>query len=241
MKYRSNTICLKVCLLKLCLLKLCLLIASLLMSFLLAGCAALPRTQDIPVADAKHTIYLIYKGFHTSILVDAKAVAAQNPQLAEDLAGQTYARIGWGDGDYFTGKSKSMGTATKALVASGYSAVQLLPYDYEPFDEIPAETIVPLAITDEGMRQLAIYFDVSIAVDVRGKVIRLPALGGAMGSFFQSEYRYSVFSNCNTWSGKALRSAGLPIANRLTAKGLFTQAQFISQRQADQGLFKKRQ
>ncbi len=211
----------------------------LLMSVLLAGCASMPRSQDIPAANAKHTIYVIYKGFHTSILLDAKGVVAQNPQLAKDLAGQTYVRIGWGDGDYFTGKSKSVSTATKALIASGYSAVQLLPYDYEPFDEIPAETIVPLAITDEGMRQLAIYFDVSIAVDKQGRLVRLPAFGDAMGSFFQSRYHYSVFSNCNTWSGKALRSAGLPVANRLTANGLFKQAQFISQYQREQGLFKK--
>ncbi|HOY23387.1 MAG TPA: DUF2459 domain-containing protein [Cellvibrio sp.] len=219
--------------------KIILVIASLLMSLLLAGCASMPRTQDIPAANTKHTIYFIYKGFHTSILLDAKAVVAQNPQLAGDLAGQTYARIGWGDGDYFTGKSKSVGTATKALIASGYSAVQLLPYDYEPFDEIPPETLVPLAITDEGLRQLAVYLGKSIAVDAQGKLMRLPAFGDAMGSFFQSRYHYSVFSNCNTWSGKALRSAGLPVANRLTAKGLFKQAQFISQRQAEQRLFKK--
>lgn len=211
-----------------------------LMCLLLVGCASLPRTQEIPVANAKHTIYFIYKGFHTSILLDAKAVVAQNPQLANDLAGQTYARIGWGDGDYFTGKSKSVSTATKALIASGYSAVQLLPYDYEPFDEIPADTIVPLAISDEGLRQLALYLGRSIAIDAQGKLMRLPAFGDAMGSFFQSEYHYSVFSNCNSWSGKALRSAGLPVANRLTAKGLFTQAQFISQHQAQRGLFKKR-
>lgn len=210
------------------------------MSFFLAGCAALPRTQEIPAANTKHTIYFIYKGFHTSILLDAKSVVALNPQLADDLVGQTYARIGWGDGDYFTGKSKSVGTATKALIASGYSAVQLLPYDYEPFDEIPAETIVPLAITDQGLRQLAIYLGNSIALDAQGKLIRLPSFGDTMGSFFQSQYHYSVFSNCNTWSGKALRSAGLPVANRLTAKGLFKQVQFISRYQAEQGLFKKR-
>ena len=211
-----------------------------LMSLLLVGCASMPRTQDIPAANAKHTIYFIYKGFHTSILLDAKAVVAHNPQLAKDLAGQTYARIGWGDGDYFTGKSKSVGTATKALIASGYSAVQLLPYDYEPFDEIPPESIVPLAITGEGLRQMTVYLGKSIAVDEQGKLMRLPAFGDAMGSFFQSQYHYSVFSNCNTWSGKALRSAGLPVANRLTAKGLFEQAKFISERQAELGLFKKR-
>lgn len=224
MKYYSNLI---------------LLTASLVMIFLLAGCATMPRAQEIPAVNAERTIYFIYKGFHTSILLDAKTVVALNPQLADDLKGQTYARIGWGDGDYFTGKSKSVGTATKALIASGYSAVQLLPYDYEPFEEIPVETIVPLAITDQGLRQLAIYLGNSIAVDAQGKLVRLPSFGDTMGSFFQSQYHYSVFSNCNTWSGKALRSAGLPVANRLTAKGLFKQAQLISEYQIAQGVLKK--
>jgi uncharacterized protein (TIGR02117 family) len=224
MKYYSNLI---------------LLTASLVIIFLLAGCATMPRTQEIPAVNAERTIYFIYKGFHTSILLDAKTVVALNPQLADDLKGQTYARIGWGDGDYFTGKSKSVGTATKALIASGYSAVQLLPYDYEPFEEIPVDTVVPLAITDQGLRQLAIYLGNSIAVDVQGKLVRLPSFGDTMGSFFQSQYHYSVFSNCNTWSGKALRSAGLPVANRLTAKGLFKQAQLISEYQIAQGVLKK--
>lgn len=199
----------------------------------------MPPTKNIPIANAKHNIYFIYRGWHTSILLDAKLLAAQNPQLASDLKGQKYARIGWGDGDYFTGKNKSAVTAAKALVASGYSAVQLLAYDYEPFNEIPAETLVPLAITNEGMSKLIAYLGNSIAVDAQGKPVRLSAYGDAMGSFFQSTNHYSVFSNCNTWSGNALRAAGLPVANRLTAQGVFEQARFISQWQAEQGLFKK--
>jgi len=211
----------------------------LLLSFLLAGCASMPPAKDIPAANTKHTIYFIYRGWHTSILLDAKLLAAQTPLLAADLKGQKYARVGWGDGDYFTGKNKSAATAAKALVASGYSAVQLLPYDYEPFSEIPAETLVPLAVTDQGLRQLVAYLGGSIAIDAQGKLVRLPAFGDAMGSFFQSKDHYSVFSNCNTWSGNALRAAGLPVANRLTAQGVFEQAKFISRWQVEQSLFKK--
>jgi len=210
-----------------------------LLTMLLAGCASMPQDKDIPVANAQHTIYFIYRGWHTSILLDAHFLSEQQPQLAADLNGQLYARMGWGDGDYFTGKRKSTASATRALVASGYSAVQLLGYDYEPFDEIPADTLVPLAVTDQGLRQLIAYLGGSIAVDPQGRLIRLPAFGDAMGSFFQSRDHYGMFSNCNTWSGKALRAAGLPVANRLTAQGVFEQARFISQRQAGQGLFKK--
>jgi uncharacterized protein (TIGR02117 family) len=210
-----------------------------LLGFFLVGCAGMPPKQGIPVANTKHTVYFIYRGWHTSILLDARLLAAQNPQLADDLKGQAYARIGWGDGDYFTGKNKSTVSAAKALVASGYSAVQLLTYDSDPFFEIPAETLVPLAITQEGMDKLVAYLGNSIALDSHGKPIRLPAYGDSMGAFFQSKDHYSVFSNCNTWSGNALRAAGLPVANRLTAKGVFEQAKFISQWQREQGIFRK--
>ncbi len=207
--------------------------------FFLAGCASMPQAKNIPVASTEHTIYFIYRGWHTSILLDAKFLAEQSPQLANDLSGQTYARIGWGDGDYFTGKNKSTTTAAKALVASGYSAVQLLAYDYEPFEEIPADTIVPLALTDQGLQELVLYLGDSIARDQQGQLIRLPAFGDAMGSFFRSKDHYSLFSNCNTWSGHALRAAGLPVATRLTARGVFEQAVFISHYQSERGLFKK--
>jgi uncharacterized protein (TIGR02117 family) len=210
-----------------------------LLSLLLVGCASMPPTKAIPSVNTKHTIYFIYRGWHTSILLDASALLTQNPLLAVDLKGQKYARVGWGDGDYFTGKNKSAVTAAKALVASGYSAVQLLPYNYEPFEEIPVETRVPLVITDQGLRQLVAYIDSSIAVDGQGKLVRLPAFGGAMGSFFQSKDHYSMFSNCNTWSGNALRAAGLPVGNRLTAQGVFQQAKFISRYQFELGLLKK--
>jgi len=213
--------------------------AFIFLSFFLVGCASMPATKNIPVTNTKHTIYFIYRGWHTSILLDATWLAAQSPQLAADLKGQKYARIGWGDGDYFTGKSKSTMTAAKALVASGYSAIQLLTYEYEPFTEIPKDTRVPLAITDEGMQKLIAYLAGSIAMDGQGKPVRLLAYGDAMGTFFQSKDHYSVFSNCNTWSGNALRAAGLPIANRLTAQGVFEQARFISQWQAERGLLKR--
>ena len=211
----------------------------LVVSFFLTGCATMPRSQDIPIANTKHTIYFIYRGWHTSVLVDAKILATQIPKLAPDLKNQKYARVGWGDGDYFTGKNKSVSAAAKALVASGYSAVQLLPYDYEPFTEIPVETIVPLEVTDQGLHQLLAYLGNSIAVDEQGELIRLPAFGDAMGSFFQSKSSYGIFSNCNTWSGNALRAADLPVANRLTAQGVFDQARFISKIQSERGLFKK--
>ena len=196
----------------------------------------MPRTQDVPLVNAHNIVYLIYRGWHTSVMLDAKTLAAESPLLKKQLRGQRYARVGFGDGDYFTGRDKSVAAAARALFASRYSALQLLTYDYDPFDEIPAQTLVPLALTDEGMRNLIRHINRSISVDAQGEAVQLAAQGDAMGNFYLGDIRYSAFSNCNTWLGLALRQAGLPIASRLTSSGVFEQA--ISTIQARAGLFK---
>lgn len=208
---------------------------------LLSSCASRQAKVSIPVSAAPHIIYLVYRHWHTSIVLDARQLALHSPLLAEQVRGEDYARIGWGDGDYFTGKSKSWGSASKALVASRYSALQLLTYSAQGLQEIPADTIVPLAIGEQGLQQLINMIEASIALDKQLQPIQLPATaaeGEEVGVFFRATGRYGLFYNCNSWSAEALQRAGLPLASRLTAQGVFRQAGEISQVQAQAGLFK---
>lgn len=205
----------------------------------LAGCTSVPAKQKIPVAKTEHTIYFIYREWHTSILIDANTVARHSRYLQPEAAGQRFIRIGWGDGNYFTGKSKTLGSATKALIASSHSALQVIAYAQSPFASIPPETRVPIAITDKGMRKLIRYLDNSFALDESGQVIPLQAYVTHAGNFYRARGHYSLFSNCNTWSGRALQAAKLPVRSslRLTAQSVFEQAKFISEYQQSIGLF----
>lgn len=199
----------------------------------LAGCSSMPAKQKIPTANVEHTIYFIYREWHTSILIDANTVALHSSYLRQEAAKQHYIRIGWGDGNYFTGKSKTLGSATKALFASSHSALQVIGYAQSPFSSIPPETRVPLAINDKGMRTLIRYLDKSFALDEAGQVIPLQAYVADAGNFYQASGHYSLFSNCNTWSGRALQAAGLPVRSslQLTAQSVFEQAKYISEYQ----------
>jgi uncharacterized protein (TIGR02117 family) len=198
----------------------------------------MPAKQKIPIADTTHRIYFIYREWHTSILIDAKTAALYSRHLQQEAADRRYLRIGWGDGNYFTGKSKTLGAATQALIASSHSAIQLIAYGQPPFSSIPPETRVPIAITDKGMRNLIRYLDSSFALDEFGHLIPLKAYVTDAGNFYQANGHYSVFSNCNTWSGRALQAAQLPVRSRLqlTAKSVFEQAKFISDYQQSLGL-----
>jgi len=204
----------------------------------LTGCTSMPAKQKIPVADTEHTIYFIYREWHTSILIDAKTVALHSRYLQQEAANQRYIRIGWGDGNYFTGKRKTFGSATKALIASSHSALQVIAYSQPPFASIPPETRVPIAITDKGMRKLIRYLDKSFALDEAGQEIPLQAYVSDAGNFYQASGHYSLFSNCNTWSGRALQAAKLPVRSslQLTAQSIFDQAKYLSDYQQSLGL-----
>lgn len=206
---------------------------------LLAACQGVPRAQQIPLKNTPHTIHFIYQGWHTSILLEVSAVVPYSRYLQASLAGQHYVRFGWGDGDYFTGKRKTVGAATKALFVSDYSAVQVLTYQQNPLSHIPAETRVPLAITEKSMKRLVRYLENSLALDKDKKPVPLPSYVENAGSFYLAQDDYSVFSNCNTWSSAALQRAGLPVRSRLhlTPQSVFDQAKVISEFQTNQGLF----
>lgn len=204
----------------------------------LAGCSSLPDKEKIPAANTSQTIYFIYREWHTSILLPANAVRAHSKVMGKEAVDQQFIRVGWGDGVYFTGKSKTFGTATKALFVSQYSALQVLTYTQLPFNEIPGATRAPLAITEKGLRRLIRYIDNSFVRDEKGQLIALPGYGEGVGHFYQAEGQYGLFSNCNTWSGRALQAAGLPVRSRLrlTAQSVFEQARAISNHQIAHGI-----
>ena len=218
---------------------LCRAILTLCLLAILSGCQTLPSAQKLPLENTPHKIYFIYEGWHTSILLETGAAIPYSRHLHSDLIGQSYVRFGWGDGDYFTGKRKTVAAATKALFVSGYSAVQVLTYTRDPLDHIPVETRVPLAITDKGMKRLVRYLENSLVLDEQGKPMSLPSYVSNAGNFYLARNHYSVFSNCNTWSSGALQRAGLPVRSRLqlTPQSVFEQASAISEVQARLGVF----
>lgn len=200
-----------------------------------AACATRPDVAAIPVDDTPHTIYYIYRDWHTSVMLDAATyrrlskLPLIDATLDTEVAPAGYVRIGWGDGDYYTGKSTGVMTATRALIASRYSAIQVIGYTEDPFKRIPADTRVALRVTDDAMHALVSYLDASF-VRSSGNLVQLHAYVPNSGVFFEASQQYGLLNNCNSWSGEALRAAGLPIrgAFNLTAQSVFEQARLIS-------------
>lgn len=203
------------------------------LSLALSACSSFPNTKQIPTDNLSHKIYFVYERWHTSILIPAASVEQHSRYFGDIAVQKKYVRFGYGDGDFFTGKSKTLMTGAKALVASDYSAVQVLDYWQDPVEQIPAETLVELHISEERMQKLLRYIDKSVELDERGKPLALMAYDDNTGYFYKGKQQYSMLSNCNTWSSLALQRAGIPIKRRLklTAQSVFEQARLISEYQ----------
>ncbi len=205
----------------------------------LTGCTSMPAKQKIPTANTEHTIYFIYREWHTSILIDAKTVAQHSRYLQQEAANQRYIRIGWGDGNYFTGKRKTFGSATKALIASSHSALQVIAYAQFPFASIPPQTRVPIAITDKGMRKLIRYLDKSFALDEAGRApaaaVRMSGSASSDGIIKGYKSRFLVDGDGQVAETRSI-SAGLDypgIGPELASLGESGRIEFVSVRDED--------
>ncbi|MDR0781570.1 MAG: DUF2459 domain-containing protein [Pseudomonadales bacterium] len=210
-------------------------IPLLLSCLLLGACRASPAPTEVAFAPADATLWLVYRDWHTSLLIDADLFRRYSREwqrhaaLQLELEAARVVRVGWGDGDYFTGKSKSTGTATLALFASHYSALQFMGYTGDPLLTIPSETRAPLRVSEANLAALVAYIDASLRQE-GGMLVPLQSYVENAGVFFESNKHYGLFNNCNTWSGEALQSAGLPVrsALHLTPSSIFEQARAIA-------------
>lgn len=197
---------------------------------LLTGCQTRLDVSAPPLSDATEHIELIYRDWHTSLMLPASAF--EGTSLAPVAESYEYVRVGFGDGDYFTGKSAGVGAATRALVLSKYSALQVIRYTHHPEGVIPPDTRVILAVTPQGLADLVAYIEASLAKE-QGTVVPLKAYQASTGVFFLAAHPYGWRQNCNTWSANALRIAGLPVKGKLnlTSTSVFSQAKTIAQQQ----------
>lgn len=200
-----------------------------------SACHTLPDPAAVSFAPEDATLWVVYRDWHTSLLIDGDLFRRysqawqRDPALQRELGSARVVRVGWGDGDYFTGKSKSAGTATLALFVSHYSALQFIGYEYDPLPTIPADTRTPLRVSETDIAALVAYIDASLR-ESGGALVPLRSYTDNAGVFFESSKQYGLLNNCNTWTGEALRSAGLPVksAFNLTSRSIFEQAQAIT-------------
>lgn len=188
-------------------------------SLFITGCAHRPAPAP-PPGPAAYWVWVVQHHWHTSLMLPAAALVQQEPQLQPQQGRQPWVSLGFGDGDYFYGNDKGVFAAGRALVASRFAAIQVLPYDTPPTPFPPTPAPVRLGLTATQYSHLLAFIRSSFARTPEGTLIPLGECSETSGCFYQAAKGYSLVNNCNDWSAQALRAAGFAVGWQLTAKGV---------------------
>jgi len=187
--------------------------ATCLLCLALASCA--PPLPPAPPAELTagpktETIYLIERGWHTDIGLQAVQAGDTLGELRTTFPGVHTLVIGLGERAYLLHREHDLGDILAAL-APGPGALLVTALRDTPQTAFPADDVVVLQVSARGLARLIDFMTGSFERPPDGALHAI-ADGPYPGSLFYASARtYSAGYTCNTWTAEALQTAGLPI------------------------------
>lgn len=179
---------------------------------------AIPANRAWQEAGHGIPIFVRTNGVHTWVMVPAvsremdwrpilKAGHLRDPAAAGD-----YLAIGWGNREFYlntpTWNDLTLSRAVGALFFNGPS---LMHVDHEPAPRVDGWHKRILLRPDE-YRRLVAFIRRGFATDRHGNVLPLKDRGYDRSDvFYEANGGYNLFVTCNSWTGDALRVAGVRI------------------------------
>ena len=164
-------------------------------------------------AEQATPIYVINHGWHTGIAVRrANIPDGVGPEHA-DVANSEYLEVGWGAREFYMAPEGTLGLALKAVLWPSPAVLHVVGFDGPVQQFFPQREIVEILVSDRGFQRLAAFIGDAYAKDGSGRKIVLGRGQYANSRFYAAREKYSLLKTCNTWTARALRSAGLPITS----------------------------
>lgn len=138
--------------------------------------------------------------------VDWRSVARRGDIADPRYAGYDHVAIGWGERGFFLGTPTWADVKPATIIAAAIgSRATLIHFEHVPAPEV-GDHVRMVILRPAEYRRLAAFIQASIAPDgARYKGY------GSNDVFLQATGHYSAIATCNSWSGDALRHAGVRI------------------------------
>ena len=183
-------------------------------AFLFAACSGQPEVVE-PRADANpgsaHRVFVIGHGWHTGIVVPAAAINQDLPFLRERFGDVPFYEFGWGDRGFYEAKEITVGLAVRAISWPTETVMHVVAVPRPPRVFFPDSDVVEVAISQRGFESLRQFIANSFHRDGDARIV--PFGKGLYGDaqFYQGVGKFYLMNTCNTWTAKALKSAGVDI------------------------------
>lgn len=188
----------------------------------LAGCASnLAVVEPSTTSDASTTpaipVYVASHGWHTGVILPAAGLNQRFPQLRERFGATPFYEIGWGDARFYPADDITSGLTLQAAFFSQGAVVQIVAVPADPVRYFANSQVRSLCLTPAQLDRLQQFIIASLHTDAGGQLI--PQQKGLYGNsqFYAGNGRFHLLHTCNTWTSKALRSAGFDLS-RLTVR-----------------------
>lgn len=187
--------------------------------YLAAACAAMlwPHGEAGDAAPAGIEAYVISNGVHTDIVVPLAAAGidwrAHFPPADARAApaDAAFVAIGWGDRAFYLNTPTWADlTPRRAVEAALGRNAALLHVTWLTRAQMPPGATWRVPLSRPQYQRLA---DDLRAMLPGGRAVRVAGAGYADNdAFYEATGRYHLFETCNTWTGRLLRRAGVPVA-----------------------------
>ncbi len=184
-----------------------------LLSLLPGACASvdtpMPAAVDPGHADTARTfVAVVRRDWHTDVCLRTRDANAWALGLAHGFDGATVLCFGFGERQYVVERRHDPLTMLGALLPSR-AAILMTVLRATPEAAFGEENVVEAPVGDAGLEGLQRFLRDSIETDGMDEPQRL-ADGPYPGSlYFAATGTYDALHTCNTWTARALRSAGL--------------------------------
>ncbi len=173
------------------------------------------------------TLYVIDRGWHTDIGLQADEITGALVALKDRFPGARYLTLGFGERAFLTSRHVTVGTTLRALLPSR-SAMLVTALRASPDAAFGPDNVVTLRITADGLARLEYTLWHGLERTPLGQPASLGPGPYAGSEFYAALGTYDAFDTCNTWTATMLTTAGLPVS----ASGVIFSHQVMDQARA---------
>ena len=183
------------------------------LAVLLTACDARPPAAALtrPIVDAPNTIIVTSNGWHSSIVIARRDLPSGRIPETADFPRSRFLEFGWGDAEYYPAENPGVMMTLRAALMPTLAVVHVAGLNAEPADFFGGYEVIAVQADDQGFARLVDFIDASFE---RSGAARIEASGPglyATSRFYPATDRFHLGNTCNTWTARALATAGLDV------------------------------
>ena len=200
-------------------------ISYLILLSLISACSPGPDVMNSAsddIANVYDEIYIVNHGWHTGLIIPAKLIYSQIPELKKRYKDTRFIEFGWGDKEFYQSKEITIGLVVKALLWPTKSVIHTVSVPVKAEKHLSNSHIEKICLNGNEYSTLIRFIKNSFYKNDNKQIIKLEKGIYGDSQFYKGVGDYYLMNTCNKWTAKGLKSAGVDISTffKLTASSV---------------------